>query len=111
MNRKTVWLVFASLLTLALVPTACDGTSTTTPAPRTSASTAPPPSIAPASTPLPDRPQYGGTITRMLGSDSGVFDPATQGQLIGPACAAFVMRSGSLSTGRRDSSAPARPTG
>ncbi len=37
-----------------------------------------------------DKPQYGGTINRMLASDSGVFDPVTQGQLVGPAVAWFV---------------------
>ncbi len=90
MNRKTIWLVSASLLTQMLILAACGGTYTTAPATTVTAGSAPPTSTTPASTPLSDRPQYGGTITRMLGSDTGIFDPVTQGQLIGPACAAFV---------------------
>jgi len=63
------------------------GTKTTT-APTTT--TKPAGTTTPAKTTTSDKPQYGGFLTRILASDSGIFDPVTQGQLIGPACAWFV---------------------
>jgi peptide/nickel transport system substrate-binding protein len=88
LKRKAIWLALACLLTAALVLTACGGTSTTTTIPGTT--TTKPSSTTTATTTTSDKPQYGGTITRILASDSGVFDPVTQGQLAGPAIAWFV---------------------
>ena len=89
MKRKAIWLTLACLLTAALVLAACGETSTTTTT--TGITTTKPPPTTTTSQPTPsDKPQYGGTITRLLTSDGGIFDPVTQGQLIGPACAWFV---------------------
>ena len=89
MKKRAIWLALACLLTAAFALTACGGTSTTT---TTSTTTSKPPSTTTttAVTTPSDKPQYGGTITRILASDGGIFDPVTQGQLIGPACAWFV---------------------
>ena len=89
MKRKTTWLAFACLFTIMLILTSCGGSLATTPL-NSAITTSPTTAVTTTHTTASDKPQYGGTITRMLASDSGIFDPVTQGQLIGPACAWFV---------------------
>ena len=89
MKNKTIWSILACSLVIVLLLVGCKTTTTTstTPGPTT---TKPPTTTGTTVTTPSDKPQYGGTITRILASDSGIFDPVTQGQLIGPACAWFV---------------------
>jgi peptide/nickel transport system substrate-binding protein len=87
--KRKVWLILSCLSVIALLLFSCapeTTPSTTTP----STTTTKPPTSTTSVPTLSDKPQYGGTITRILASDSGIFDPVTQGQLIGPACAWFV---------------------
>ncbi len=87
---KRVCLLLSSLLLLSLVLISCNPeneTKTTTPPTTT---TKPPGTTTSVTPTTSDKPQYGGFLTRILASDSGIFDPVTQGQLIGPACAWFV---------------------
>jgi peptide/nickel transport system substrate-binding protein len=93
MKRKAVWVALGFFVSAALVLSACGQPGTTTapttttaaPSPTTSATTT-------TTTPPPDsgKPQYGGIINTMLTADVNVFDPVTQGQLIGPAVAWYV---------------------
>lgn len=87
---KRVCLLFSCILLLSLVMISCspdNETKTTTPP---STTTKPPGTTTSVQPTTSDKPQYGGFLTRILASDSGIFDPVTQGQLIGPACAWFV---------------------
>ncbi len=88
--KSRFWLVFSCLLVITLLLVSCGktpGVTTTSPTTKPTATTA----ATTTTVQVPsDKPQYGGTLTRILGSDSGIFDPVTQGQLIGPACAWFV---------------------
>jgi peptide/nickel transport system substrate-binding protein len=89
MKRTSLWIIIMLILVL-LLPISCSPqVATTTPA-ITTKTTTPPTTTTQITTTSSDKPQYGGTITRILANDSGIFDPVTQGQLIGPACAWFV---------------------
>jgi peptide/nickel transport system substrate-binding protein len=87
--KRKLWFALSCLSFVALLLFSC--APETTPSTTTHTGTTTKTPTATTSVPVQsDKPQYGGTITRILASDSGVFDPVTQGQLIGPACAWFV---------------------
>jgi peptide/nickel transport system substrate-binding protein len=107
---KRVCLLLSFVLLLSLVMISCNSETTTKTTTPPSITTKTPDTTTSVKPTTSDKPQYGGTLTRILASDSGIFDPVTQGQLIGPACAWFVNEQwicydwskGSFGTGQND---------
>ncbi len=73
MTRRCVLITLSLVLSLAVILTGClQGPTATTNTKQ------------PGRTTTTEKPQYGGTLNIMLGSDITTFDPVTTGQLIGP---------------------------
>jgi len=97
MNRKTIWLLSACLLSAMFVLCAVAGPTRQHPPP--TRPRVPHNRRYHCSTTASDKPEYGGIITRMLASDSAFSNRVTQDSLSAPPAPRSLTRSGFLSTG------------
>lgn len=90
MKVKRVCLLLYCIVGASLLAVACNISNTTTTFP--SSTTQPGTSVVITTTVLTEKPRYGGTLTIIPTTDVGVFDPAAQGQTMGPAAQLIIER-------------------
>ena len=84
MKKSRIWLTVAAILSLVLLLTSCGQSVTTSSVPNTATTSSKTTTAAPlTTTAVSDKPQYGGTLTGFITTDTANWDPGQMRDLMG----------------------------